>query len=57
MMSLIFALIIGLVLAGFISFAVTVYLLSRSNNIGDDEGTYKDFTRHEMTFISKNKWK
>lgn len=48
--------VIGLILAGAFAFGLTMLLLHRSNNIGDSEGTYTDFTGSKMQFISTNRW-
>lgn len=49
--------ILGIFLAVSLAYVFTITVFCRSNSIGDSEGTFKDFSKEEMHYISKNKWK
>lgn len=49
--------ILGLFLAVSFAYAITIAVFCLSNNVGDSEGTFNDFSKDEMHYISKKKWK
>ncbi len=50
---MILGIILGLLLAGCFAFMVTMFLVSRSNVLGDTKGTFREFAKAPLHMISK----